>query len=131
MTSKPAVQALFLGAGDEMQCGVGHFTRLLGENVGGLSADAATTLTLTRSEGTTSDIWRAVGSARNVVCNLPIVAWKRVVVRPLWALAMAWRRRRHVVRIQHEWAGLHWLRRMTYIPALLLADTIVMFSPLV
>jgi len=28
-------------------------------------------------------------------------------------------------------AGLHWLRRITYMPALLLADTIVMFSPLV
>ena len=27
--------------------------------------------------------------------------------------------------------GLHWLRRITYMPALLLADTIVMFSPLV
>ncbi len=36
-----------------------------------------------------------------------------------------------VVLIQHEWGGLHWLRRITYIPALLLADTIVMFSPLV
>ena len=33
--------------------------------------------------------------------------------------------------IQHEWAGLHWLRRITYLPALLLADIIVMFSPLV
>ena len=36
-----------------------------------------------------------------------------------------------IVLIQHEWGGLHWLRRITYIPALLLADTIVMFSPLV
>ena len=51
--------------------------------------------------------------------------------RPLLALAMARLRGRHVVLVQHEWAGLHWLRRITYIPALLLADTIVMFSPLV
>ena len=131
MTSKPAVQALFLGAGHEMQCGVGHFTRLLGENVAKLGTNAATTLTLTRSEGTTSDIWQAVGSARNVVCNFPIVAWKRVIFRPLLVMAMARLRRRHVVLIQHEWAGLNWLRRMTYIPALLLANTIVMFSPLV
>ena len=44
---------------------------------------------------------------------------------------MARLRRRKVVLIQHEWGGLHWLRRITYMPALLLADTIVMFSPLV
>jgi glycosyltransferase involved in cell wall biosynthesis len=51
--------------------------------------------------------------------------------RPLLALAMARLRRRRVILIQHEWAGLHWLRRITYLPALVLADTIVMFSPLV
>ena len=51
--------------------------------------------------------------------------------RPLLALAIARLRGRRVVLIQHEWAGLHWLRRITYLPALLLADTIVMFSPLV
>ena len=66
-----------------------------------------------------------------MVCNFPIVAWKRVMFRPLLALAIARLRGRRVVLIQHEWAGLHWLRRITYIPALLLADTIVMFSPLV
>jgi glycosyltransferase involved in cell wall biosynthesis len=131
MTSQPAFQALFLGAGPQMQCGVGHFTRLLGENIGKIGPDCATTLTLTRSEGTTAEIWRAVGSTRNVVCNFPIVAWKRVIFRPLMAMAMARLRGRHVVLIQHEWAGLHWLRRMTYIPALLLANVIVMFSPLV
>ena len=51
--------------------------------------------------------------------------------RPLLALAIARLRGGAVVLIQHEWGGLHWLRRITYIPALLLADTIVMFSPLV
>jgi glycosyltransferase involved in cell wall biosynthesis len=88
-------------------------------------------LTLTRRQGTTAEIWRAAGSTESVVCNFPIVAWKRVILRPLLALAMARLRRRRVVLIQHEWAGLHWLRRITYIPALLLANTIVMFSPLV
>ena len=89
------------------------------------------TLTLTRDEGSLADIWRAVGSAQSVVCNFPIVAWKRVMFAPLLAMAMARLRRRKIVLIQHEWGGLHWLRRITYMPALLLADTIVMFSPLV
>lgn len=131
MTSEPAYQALFLGAGPQMQCGVGHFTRLLQETIEKLDPGSCGSLTLTRSEGTAADIWRAIGSARSVVCNFPIVAWKRVIFRPLLALAIARLRRRRVVLIQHEWGGLHWLRRITYIPALLLADTILMFSPLV
>ncbi len=131
MTSEPAYQVLVLGAGPQMQCGVGQFTRLLSETIEKLAPGTCTTLTLTRSEGSAADIWRAVGTSRNVVCNFPLVAWKRVIFRPLLALAIARLRRRHVVLIQHEWAGLHWLRRITYLPALLLADTIVMFSPLV
>jgi glycosyltransferase involved in cell wall biosynthesis len=131
MTSEPAYQALFLGAGPQMQCGVGQFTRLLGETIEKLDPGSSTTLALTRSEGSVADIWRATGSARNLVCNFPIVAWKRVMFRPVLAMAMARLRCRRTILIQHEWAGLHWMRRVTYIPALLLADTIVMFSPLV
>src|ERR1700687_2193464 len=101
MASEPAYQALFLGAGAQMQCGVGQFTRQLCEAVEDFDPGSCTTLTLTRSEGLLAEIWRAVESAQNVIL------------------------------IQHEGAGLHWLRRITYLPALLLADTIVMFSPLV
>jgi glycosyltransferase involved in cell wall biosynthesis len=131
MTSEPAYQALFLGAGPHMRCGVGQFTRLSQETVEKLEPGSCTSLTLTRSEGTLGELWRAVGSVRNVVCNFPLVAWKRVVLRPLLALAIARLRGRRVILIQHEWAGLHWARRITYMPALLLANTIVMFSPLV
>jgi len=114
-----------------MLCGVGQFTRLLGEAIEKIEPGISTTLTLTRSEGSFTDIWRAVGSAQSVVCNFPIVAWKRVMFAPLLAMAVARLRRRKVVLIQHEWNGLHWLRRITYMPALLLAHTIVTFSPLV
>jgi glycosyltransferase involved in cell wall biosynthesis len=131
MTAEPGYQALFLGAGAQMQCGVGQFTRLLYEAIEKLELGRCTTLTLTRSEGSVAEIWRAVGSARSVVCNFPIVAWKRVIWRPLLAIAIARLRRRRVVLVQHEWASLHWLRRITYLPALLLADTIIVFSPLV
>lgn len=114
-----------------MLCGVGQFTRLLGEAVEKIEPGSSATLTLTQSEGSPAEIWRAVGSARSVVCNFPIVAWKRVIFAPLLAMAIARLRRRKIVLIQHEWGGLHWLRRITYIPALWLADAIVMFSPLV
>src|SRR5580700_6685271 len=131
MTSETGYPTLLLGAGPQMQCGVGQFTRLLRETIEKLDPGTSTTLTLTRSEGSIAEIWRATGAARNVVCNFPVVAWKRVMLRPLLAMAMARLRGRRVILIQHEWASLHWLRRMTYIPALLLADAIVMFSPLV
>jgi glycosyltransferase involved in cell wall biosynthesis len=131
MTSEPAYQALFLGAGPQMQCGVGQFTRRLCEAIEKLDPGSCATLTLTRSEGSIAEVWHAVASARSVVCNFPMVAWKRVVFRPLLALGIARLRGRRVILIQHEWAGLHWLRRISYIPALLIADTIVMFSPLV
>jgi glycosyltransferase involved in cell wall biosynthesis len=131
MTSEPAYQTLFLGAGSQMQCGVGQFTRLLGETFERLDPGSSTTLTLTRGQGSIAEIWRAVGSARSAVCNFPIVAWKRVMFRPLLALAIARLRRRRIVLIQHEWGGLNRWRRMSYIPAVLLANTIVMFSPMV
>jgi glycosyltransferase involved in cell wall biosynthesis len=131
MASEPEFQALFLGAGPQMQCGVGQFTRLLQETLEKLEPGSCTSLTLTRTDGSIGEIWRAVGSARSVACNFPIVAWKRVILRPLLALAIARLRGRRVVLIQHEWGGLHWMRRITYMPALLLANTIVMFSPLV
>jgi glycosyltransferase involved in cell wall biosynthesis len=128
---EPAYRTLVLGAGPQMQCGVGQFTRLLGVAIEKTAPGSCTTLTLTREQGSAGDIWRAVGTASNVICNFPIVAWKRVMFRPLLALAIARLRGRRVILLQHEWRGLHWLRRITYMPALLLADVIVMFSPLV
>ena len=49
-----------------------------------------------------ADIWRAVGSARSVVCNFPIVAWKRVMFAPLMAMAIARLRGSKNVLIQHK-----------------------------
>ncbi|HYW62197.1 MAG TPA: hypothetical protein VE865_03235 [Bradyrhizobium sp.] len=124
-------RALFLTAGPQMQCGVGQFTRVLQETVERLEPGSCTSLTLTRTDGSLAQIWRGAGSAHNAIGNFPLVAWKRVMLRPLLALAFAKLRGRLVVLIQHEWGGLHWARRLVYTPALWLADSIVMFSPLV
>ena len=83
MTGETRYRALFLGAGPQMHCGVGQFTRLLQETIEKLEPGSSTTLTLTRDEGSLAEIWRAVGSAQSVVCNFPIVAWKRVMFAPL------------------------------------------------
>src|SRR5437667_12800770 len=89
MSATPRYQALFRGAGAAMQCGVWQFTRRLGETIETLSPGSTTTLTLTREDGTLADIWLATGTAHNIVCNFPIVAWKRVILLPLLALAIA------------------------------------------
>jgi glycosyltransferase involved in cell wall biosynthesis len=128
---QPATHALVLGAGPHMQCGVGQFTLRLTEALEGLESGSTATLTLSQTEGSLTEIWRAVGAARNIVCNLPIVAWKRVILSPLLALLFARLRGRRIILVQHEWGGLHWLRRATYLPAVMLADRIVMFSALV
>jgi glycosyltransferase involved in cell wall biosynthesis len=131
MASNPTSAALFLTAGPQMQCGVGQFTLRLQETIERLNPGSTAALALTPTEGSLAEIWRAVGSAQNVVCNFPVVAWKRVIFAPLLTLAIARLRGRRTILIQHEWAGLHWLRRLTYLPALWLADRIVMVSPLV
>ena len=83
MTGETRYRALFLGAGPQMHCGVGQFTRLLQETIEKLEPGSSATLTLTRGEGSLAEIWRAVGTAQSVVCNFPIVAWKRVMFAPL------------------------------------------------
>jgi glycosyltransferase involved in cell wall biosynthesis len=131
MTSRHTVQALFLDAGPQMQCGVGQFALRLRGTIETIAPGSTASLTLTREQGSVSTILQAVETTKNVVCNVPVVAWKRVILKPLLALAIARLRKRRVVLVQHEWSGLHPLRRITYLPALWLADRIVMFSPLV
>ena len=87
-----------------MHCGVGQFTRLLRETIEKLEPGGTTTLTLTRKEGAPAEIWRAVGSAQSVVCNFPIVAWKRVMFTPLAAMAIA-RLRRLASTIREAYAA--------------------------
>src|SRR5581483_6903873 len=131
MTLPSTTRALILGAGPQMQCGVGQFTLRLAETLEKLEPGSTAALTLSQTQGSLVEIWRGVGSASNIVCNFPIVAWKRVIPSPLLALSFARLRGRRVILVQHEWRSLHWLRRITYLPAVLLANRIVMFSPLV
>lgn len=131
MTSDREGKTLFLGAGDEMRCGVGHFTSLLQQAIERLRPGRTASLALTRRDGSIAAIWRALGPANSLVCNVPLVAWKRVILRPLLAMALARLRGKPVLLVLHEWRSLHRLRRLTYWPALVLANRIVMFSPLV
>lgn len=122
---------LFLVGDGERPCGVGDFTYGMARAYGQDHAGAATTLELGRDTGSLTQIWRAVRDARAVVCNLPIVSWKRVLGRPVLTLALARLRGAHTVVMLHEWGAVHWLRRLVLRPLLWLAQDIVLFSPLV
>ncbi len=109
----------------------GQFSLLLQKTTEQIWPESSQDLPFTRTDGSTAAIWSAVTEADNAVCNLPIVAWKRVIFRPLLTLFLARLRGRRVTLVLHEWGSLHWLRRLTFLPALVVADTVVMFSPLI
>jgi glycosyltransferase involved in cell wall biosynthesis len=108
-------------------CGVGDFTSGLARALS--ACGPAEGLALGRGHGSLARIAGAVLRHRSVVCNVPLVAWKRVAARPLAALALARLSGRSAVVCLHEWAGLHPLRRALYRPWLALASTVVVFSP--
>ena len=56
MTAEAENKALFLGAGPQTQCGIGQFTRLLHETIEKLDPGSSTTLTLTQTEGSISEL---------------------------------------------------------------------------
>lgn len=110
-------------------CGVGDFAKGLAETLQRRGARSIRTIDLSDKRLSLVALWRRVAGAQTVVCNLPLVAWKPLLLRPLIALAMARLRGRRVVVILHEWSGLHGLRRFVLRPAIALATRVVMLSP--
>jgi len=76
-------------------------------------------------------ILRSVAGADCVVFNLPLVAWKRMLLTPLMLLLFARIARVRVNVFLHEWSGLHWLRRVALAPIVLLSRTIIVVSPFI
>lgn len=105
-------------------CAVDDFNRRLAAALG---ASGIVVL----EDTTAGALWEAVGRARGVVASFPVVAWKRALLRPLLALALARVRKRSAVVVLHEWASLNRLRRLALLPALALASRVVLLSPTV
>lgn len=109
-------------------CGVENFTRTL---LGALSDSAGYYAPLP-----VSGRWRElpflmveIARSDQVIFNFPLVAWKRMLIQPLLLLIVATITRRRVNVFLHEWAALHWLRRIFIIPFLSLANSILVVSP--
>jgi len=76
-------------------------------------------------------VLRALKGASALVINLPLVAWKRVILLP-WLLLLAARMGgKHTVVVLHEWADLNPLRRQALRPYLALVQTVLVSSPAV
>jgi glycosyltransferase involved in cell wall biosynthesis len=76
-------------------------------------------------------IFRQVANADRAVFSLPLVAWKKLLLIPIFVLLFATVIRRPVSVFMHEWKGLHWLRRLALGPIVLLSRTIIVVSPFI
>jgi glycosyltransferase involved in cell wall biosynthesis len=72
---------------------------------------------------------REMAKADRIVFSLPLVAWKRTIALS-WVLVLcAFFRRQKIFVYLHEWSSLHPLRRLVFIPFVLLSKTIIFLSP--
>lgn len=116
----PAASMLVLVSDSATPCGVEAFARRLAETAG------ARTHVL---DASASRLAQALEGAEALVLNLPVVAWKKKLIEPGLAAAVARRRCAEVVVVLHEWDDLDWKRRASYVPLLPLATAILFSSP--
>ena len=76
-------------------------------------------------------VLRKIAAADQIVFSVPLVAWKRLLLLPLVVLVFACMVRCRVNVFMHEWAALHWLRRLALAPFLLLSRTMIVVSPFI
>jgi glycosyltransferase involved in cell wall biosynthesis len=113
-------------------CGVEGFARGLAARLA--LRDGASqheTFALTGQPGEQALLARSLAATDALIVNLPVVAWKKVLVGPAIAMRAALRRNHDVILVLHEWADLDWKRRISYWPCVRLATRILFSSPLV
>jgi glycosyltransferase involved in cell wall biosynthesis len=123
-------KTLFLVSTTTQPCGVESFARHVAARWGELGLEAQR-LPISGRVGDWAAIWRALGEVDALAINLPVVAWKKVVLTPLVALVMALLRGRGRILVLHEWADLDWRRRLVISAYALFAQRFVFSSPFV
>lgn len=113
---------LVLRSGAATLCGVEAFARKLAQHLGGRGRSHVLDFDL-------KSLWRSLDTCDTLVLNFPVVAWKKRLVEPLVAAAIAKLKGRKVTVVLHEWASLDWKRRLTIRPVARLADAIMFSSP--
>jgi glycosyltransferase involved in cell wall biosynthesis len=131
-TGRAQERCFFLLTPSKEACAVETFTRMLVSALQLRYADAR--YELLPVSGRWRDlpfIIRSVAGADRIVFNLPLVAWKRILLIPLVVLLFATIVRCRVNVFLHEWTALHWLRRLAIAPIVLLSRTIIVVSPFI
>lgn len=103
-------------------CGVEAFTRNLAARLGSRAVSDVL-------DGNSRRLSERLAEVDAVVFNFPIVAWKRRLIEPFAAAALAKLKRKRVIVVLHEWASLDWKRRLILWPVLLIADAILFSAP--
>jgi glycosyltransferase involved in cell wall biosynthesis len=132
VTLRVPARCLFLLTPSKEECGVESFARLL---VSALQSDylddGCAVLAVTSRWRDLPAVLRKIAAADQIVFSVPLVAWKRLLLLPLVVLLFACIVRCRVNVFMHEWAALHWLRRLALAPFLLLSRTIIVVSPFI
>lgn len=103
-------------------CGVEAFTRNLAARLGSRAVSDVL-------DGSFRRLSERLADVDTVVFNFPVVAWKKRLVEPFAAAALAKLKRRRVIVVLHEWASLDWKRRLILWPVILIADAILFSAP--
>jgi glycosyltransferase involved in cell wall biosynthesis len=125
-------RTLFLLTPSGEQCGVESFARLLVSELNVDLPDAGYGLL------PVSPYWRdlpallrQVRHADCIVFSVPLTSWKNLLILPLAVLLFARCVGCKVVVFMHEWAALHWLRRIALVPFVWFSRWIIVVSPLI
>lgn len=122
--------ALFLISQSHAPCGVESFARRTAQHWRQLGLRGRS-LAVTGEPADIAKIWRALDASESIVINFPVVAWKKMLLTPLFAFVLALLRGRKTVAVIHEWDDLDWRRRLLVGLYALLAQAIVFSSPMV
>src|ERR1700692_3299083 len=125
-------RCLFLWPPRKEECGVESFARLLVSALqNDYPDDGCAVLAVSSRWRDLPAVCRRIAAADQVVFSVPLVAWKRLLLLPLVVLVFACMVRCRVNVFMHEWAALHWMRRLALAPFLLLSRTIIVVSPFI
>ena len=131
-TARAQERCLFLLTPSKEECGVESFARLLVSALqNDYPDDGCAVLAVSSRWRDLPAVFRKIAAADGIVFSVPLVAWKRLLLLPLVVLLFACLVGCRVNVFMHEWAALHWLRRLALAPFLLLSRTIIVVSPFI
>src|SRR5580692_11321220 len=132
VTGRLPERCLFLLTPSKEECGVESFARLLVSALqNDYPEDGCAVLAVSGRWRDLPTVLGKIAAADAIVFSVPLVAWKRLLLLPLVVLVFACLVRCRVNVFMHEWAALHWLRRLALAPFLLLSRTIIVVSPFI